>query len=460
MPVDLDSGLAVSVSTFLPRCRTARSNQSGHQKWNAEHPSHSHAIAPRASSYHVRKIRNRALQFAIAAIAACPTTLVAAQSYSNNEISVGIAGQTWGYQYVANNQFAWDHYLAEPAPSFGYTRNLSPSLALDGEFRQSGQFFKTNALESGYETLALGGVKAGWRGARWGFYGKTEAGIESWSCGAWYYDPNPYSDCSRITNFALEYGGVIERRLAGRYSLRFDAAHLIGIEFPEVLERTPTATISRDGGTLQHLDVRFAVTRSLGSVHDELSEHAPAAARWDAGAAFLLQPRHGLSTPDIPIFPSPGVWASWNFSRHLSWDSALIYSGPMRDSGYVFSDSQAGGRSFEALTGIKAGLRRDRMGYFGKFRFGTITFGETQTRLVLLSNGVFVQSRGMFTDFVFDAGGVYEVYPSRHTILRFDAGSATIVYPTKSYFSTGEEITVPEEKQTGLLLSFGAGVRF
>ncbi len=395
---------------------------------------------------------------ALAAVLLLSAVCARAQSYSAHEISVGIAGQTWGY--TNNAGFSFDHYLGLPVLSLGYTRNLSPSLAVEGTIQPTSQFFQTNALESGHETLALGGVKAGWRGARWGFYGKAGVGVESWSCGAWYYAPSPYTDCSRITNFALEYGGVVERRLAGRYSMRFDAAHLLGLEFPLVLASSPGFIDSRGGGTLQHFDVRIAVVRSFGTVHGETSEHVPAPTKWDAGAAFVLQPRQGLTTPDLQIFPSPALWGSWNFSRHISWDSALVYSGPMRDRGYVYSDIQAGGRSLEALTGLKMGLRRDHMGYFAKLRGGTITFGETERVLSLLPDGNFVLNRGMFTDFVLDVGGVYEVYPSRHAIFRFEAGSATIFYQPKTSISTGETIHTPGQAQTGLLLSFGAGFRF
>ena len=389
-------------------------------------------------------------------IAAPP--ILAAQSYSNHEVSVGIASQTWGYTSTIGN--SWDHHLAIPVLSLDYTRNLSPSLAVEGTFQPTSQFFRTNFLESGRETLALGGIKAGWRGARWGFYGKTQVGVESWSCGAWYYTPNPYSNCSRITNFALEYGGVVERRLAGRYSLRFDAAHLLGLEFPLVLASGPGFIYSRGGGTLQHLDVRIAVVRSFGATHDEALGQVPAPARWDAGTAFLMQPRQGTSKTNLQTFPSPSVWASWNFSRHVSWDSSLAYSGPLRFNGHVFSDIQAGGRSLETLTGLKTGLRRDHMGYFAKVRGGTITFGETERVVTEVSPGLFHIDRGMFTDYVLDVGGVYEVYPSRHSILRFEAGSATIFYQPKTSLSVGEKVYSPGQALTGLQLSFGAGFRF
>lgn len=394
-----------------------------------------------------------------------------AQQYSNHEISVGLQAQTWGKRYFnGSDQFAFGHYLQIPTPSLTYTHNLSSTLAIEGTAEPWTQFFRTNALESGHETLALGGIKAGWRGKRWGFYGKTQAGIATWGCGAWYYNPSPYSECSRITNFALEYGGVIEHRLFGSYSLRVDAGHLLSTEFDHVLARYTNGLAAeyRGGGTLQHLDVRIGLTKSFGSIHDAGSERVPERASLDLGASFLLQPRDQAMNTILNAYPGPAIWVSWNFSRHVSWDTALIHSEPYRNGEFVFSAPQAGGRALEALTGLKMGLRRDRMGYFAKLRGGTITFGAAERRVGILPNGSKFIDRGMFTNPVVDVGGVWEVYPSRHTILRFDAGSATIFYQPKTVLQytpqngveVGTKVSTPEQTHPGLLLSFGGGIRF
>lgn len=465
VPLDPEAALAIYVATGrrpLTCCRRRRSVQPGHQKRDNNQPPDPHEITLRGQSYHFRQFGSRALQIAaLGLIPFHPTSPLQAQSFSDNEFSLGIATQTWAYRYRQSSLSPSYTHVAVPVLSLGYTRNIARSLAVEGVFQPTSQFFRTNFLESGRQTLALGGVKAGWRGSQWGFYGKTQGGVQSWSCGAFDYAPNPYLACSRLTNFALEYGAVAERQLVGPYSLRFDAGHLLGLEFPKVLASGPNYVVFREGGALQHLDLRLAITRNFGTVHNGFSEHDPGVAKWDAGTAFVIQPRVSISSPDdLQIFPSPSLWASWNFSRHISWDSALIYSGPMRDRGHVYSDIQAGGRSLEALTGSKMGLRRDHMGYFAKLRGGTITFGETERVLGILPNGHFFLDRGMFTDFVLDVGGVYEVYPSRHTILRFDAGSTTIFYQPKTSLSLGQSVYTPSRAQTGMLLGFGGGFRF
>jgi hypothetical protein len=88
------------------------------------------------------------------------------------------------------------------------------------------------------------------------------------------------------------------------------------------------------------------------------------------------------------------------------------------------------------------------------------TCGETQRAVRELANGDVVLNRCVFTNLVLGVGGVYEVYPSRHTIIRFEAGSATIFYQPKNSLSAGEEIYTPCQVQTSLLLSFGAEFRF
>jgi hypothetical protein len=324
-------------------------------------------------------------------------------------------------------------------------------------------FLETTALGSGRQTAALGGVKVGWRGQRWGVYGKVRAGIVSFSCGKSDFT---YSNCVRLTNFAMEYGGVAEYRLRPRWALRFDASHLLIAEFDQVLSRYPDGEVMQyhGGAILQHFDARLGITRSFGRLEDAAPERVPAKQAWDIGATFALQPRIFPDFQIMSAYPTWGLWGSWNFSRHVSWDPAVMHSG--RNSGFTeWIDYQQGGRAFEALTGVKLGIRRDHMGYFGELRRGTITFGETEKQIVQTTPGGAPDFYlGMFTNPVLNAGGVLEVYPSRHTILRCDMGSATIFYQPKNVKETlptsSMTFSILSAQQTTILMSFGAGFRF
>ncbi|MGD0890778.1 MAG: hypothetical protein ABR923_04525 [Terracidiphilus sp.] len=389
-----------------------------------------------------------------------------AQQYANQEVTVGVDSQTFGAMIctvIGSGplcQPGHDHYLSYPVPSATYTYNLSPSLALEGTVVPTSQFRYANDYGSGRETLAMGGVKTGWRGNKWGFYGEVQAGIGSFSCSVYTSAPDPYSNCQRVTNFALEYGGVVERRIARRWALRVDAGHLMMPEFDRIDVRYTDGSpyISQSAEWLQHLDMRIGITRSFGELHEAKPEPVPTRSAWDLGATFALQPRAFPEWPFMNAYPSWGLWGSWNFSRHVSWDSAILHE--PRNSGLEFIDFQAGGRAFEALTGVKVGIRRDHMGYFAKARGGTITFGKTEQQLYSLPDKSIGEDYGMFTNPVLDVGGVYEVYPSRHTILRVDAGSATIFYQPKNVISFGQTVPIPGRTQTGMLMSFGAGFRF
>ncbi|MGO8757300.1 MAG: hypothetical protein ACLQG3_04175 [Terracidiphilus sp.] len=393
------------------------------------------------------------------------------QQFTRDELAVSIGLQTVGQQTCVpigagpQCQPETNHYAYPSLPSFTYSRNLSPSLALEGMVQPTSFFLETNSLGSGRQMLALGGVRAGWRGQRWGLYGKVRAGVAGFSCGTFDYDPSAYSDCTRQTNFAMEYGGVAEYRLRPRWALRVDAAHLMILQFDQVLARYSNGLPMeyRGGATLQHFDARVGITRSFGRLEENTPERVPDKQAWDFGALFALQPRIFPDFQYLNAYPTWGVWGSWNFSRHVSWDSVVMHSG--RNSGFTeWIDYQAGGRAFEALTGVKLGIRRDHMGYFGELRGGTITFGETEKQIVETAPGVPNFNRGMFTNPVLNAGGVLEVYPSRHTILRFDTGSATIFYLPKNtkeiLLNSSTTFSIPSEQQTTILMSFGAGFRF
>jgi hypothetical protein len=393
------------------------------------------------------------------------------QQFTRNEVSVSVGLQTVGQETCTpigsgpECQPGTNHYAYLSLPSFTFTRNLSPSLALEGMVQPTSFFLQTSGFGSGRQMLALGGVKVGWRSQRWGFYGKVRAGVAGFSCGTFDYDPSAYSDCTWQTNFAMEYGGVAEYRLRPRWALRVDASHLMILQFDQVEERYPDGSPLeyRQGATLQHFDARIGITRSFGRLDDSAPERAPEKQVWDLGATFALQPRIFPSFQFLSAYPTWGLWGSWNFSRHVSWDSTVMHSG--RNPGFTeWIDYQQGGRAFEALSGAKLGIRRDHMGYFGEIRGGTITFGKTEKEIVEPAPGSLNFYEGMFTSPVLNVGGVLEVYPSKHTILRFDTGSATIFFLAKNVKQTllGSTTTfsIPSTQQTTMLMSFGAGFRF
>jgi hypothetical protein len=79
----------------------------------------------------------------------------------------------------------------------------------------------------------------------------------------------------------------------------------------------------------------------------------------------------------------------------------------------------------QGLFGVKYGMRSEKAGIFGKFRPGFIRFSEG-TSLSPLSSSQ--------TEFAFDFGGVFELYPARAVALRFDVGDTVIRFSNPIVF--------------------------
>ncbi|HEX8721262.1 MAG TPA: outer membrane beta-barrel protein [Pyrinomonadaceae bacterium] len=87
-----------------------------------------------------------------------------------------------------------------------------------------------------------------------------------------------------------------------------------------------------------------------------------------------------------------------------------------------------GGAAQQLQAGVKAGKRWNRFGLFAKARPGLVSFGDTETP-VLVESGGFTNvdfTRERKTHFSMDVGGVMEFYPSRKVLVRFDAGDTII----------------------------------
>lgn len=97
-------------------------------------------------------------------------------------------------------------------------------------------------------------------------------------------------------------------------------------------------------------------------------------------------------------------------------------------------------RRTQGLFGVKAGMRSEKAGVFGKLRPGFVHFGEgtfDPTILTILP----VPPAASSTEFALDAGGVLELYPSRAVALRFDVGDTMIRFGGLGYTSHNLQFT-------------------
>jgi hypothetical protein len=382
-------------------------------------------------------------------------SLAPAQQFTRHEVGLGLQSQTASL-YVDVAPSAVPDYIGPRhlfAGPFGrYTWNLAPSLALEGSLGYLPGYQTTFGVDNGHELLALAGVKAGWRRRRFGLYGKIEPGLASFSPGlnVQIYANQP-SEFQRRTNFTLDSGGVLEIYPSPRTILRFDVSQMLIAEYDQVLVRTPGFLDLHEGHLADHLGLSVSLAHRFGAFHDE-TENAPARQPIDIGVLYSLQQRLHLSFAQMQANSGGGAFLSWNFSRYCSIDATGFYS-PQKD-GSIYP--QDGGTTTDAFAGLKAGIRRGRMGYFAKARPGMIQFSRT-----VWSEDPPAFNWEKTTDFALDSGGILEVYPSHHTLLRFEAGNAYIHYhAARIHLPQNQTLNYIPRRRSSISLLFGGGVRF
>jgi Outer membrane protein beta-barrel domain len=117
-------------------------------------------------------------------------------------------------------------YVTEPGVGGRFTYNLNDNFAVEAELDFYPRAHESDPTVSGRKTLALFGVKAGWRKGRFGFFGKARPGFIHLSRGLEFACLD--GDCSLPnTNFAFDLGGVTEFSLSPRTLLRFDLGDTI-----------------------------------------------------------------------------------------------------------------------------------------------------------------------------------------------------------------------------------------
>ena len=156
---------------------------------------------------------------------------------------------------------------------------------------------------------------------------------------------------------------------------------------------------------------------------------------------------HDYVTNDSGI----GGRLTYNLTDHLSMEGELNFfpEGMRNFSEPIYLNS----RRLQGLFGVKAGTRGDRMGVFGKVRPGFMRFG-TGTPDPQIQTFAAIPAKVSSTEFALDLGGVFELYPSRHTMVRFDLGDTLIRY------GKGQVSGRPSFVTHNLQMSAGFGFRF
>jgi hypothetical protein len=384
-------------------------------------------------------------------------------------VGVGVESETASAVDALGDTYGQREDFAGPLGR--YTWNLSPSLAVEGSVAYLPGTQPGGATDSGDELLALGGVKAGWRGRRFGIFGKAEPGISSWTPGLVVYEGTPLSYRKideRRTDFTMEMGGVVEVYATPRTIVRLDAGETLIAEYDQVLFREGNPQTGEfeeisPGHIAQHFSAALTVAHRFGGFREERGRE-PERSPVDVGILFSLQQRvHEDGAGQILPNRGGGAWGSWNLSKYVSLDTTAFYS-PQDDK---FAFPQDGGRDLMAVWGIKGGIRRDRLGCFAAVRPGMMQFSRTNHYQDFYVNPPVILN-AKTTDYVMDVGGVVEYYAARHFLLRADVGNgyvhyhaADLRYPiSKVPTLTPKDAYYPPFQRASIVTLFGVGWRF
>jgi len=169
--------------------------------------------------------------------------------------------------------------------------------------------------------------------------------------------------------------------------------------------------------------------------------------RVEVGAQYTLLRFSEFDTTDSGV----GGRLTFNLTKSFAVEGEINFF-PEKRRHFIepfYIDSQR----YHGVFGVKYGLRKDHIGIFAKLRPGFIRFGEGPFDPAIQTL-VGVPNTFKSTDAVLDWGGVFELYPSRHTMLRFDVGDTII------FFGNSTVSNSPGFTSHNVQLSTGFGFRF
>jgi len=263
------------------------------------------------------------------------------------------------------------------------------------------------------------------------------------------------------TFFALNLGGGVEYYPTPRWILRFDITgnpYRIpnSSEQVIVLPGSRPVTVAVPGEINDQFRLTFGVGYRLGRLEENPREQ-PVSGKLEIGPQFtttLIQRR--ISATGVQTEPGVGGFASYRVFRFLYADGSLVYYPRGSIPGF-----QDGGTLFEGLFGLKGGIRRDRLGLFGKVRPGFARSSDVVTGFVPSGSGV-EPTFGTYHTFAVDFGGVIEVYTTKRQLLRFDVGDTHLYYHTTFIHNPDGSVAVLQGgmRQHSIQLSVSYAWRF
>jgi hypothetical protein len=353
-------------------------------------------------------------------------------------------------------QFSWNVYgmFAIGSEISWYPRRLTTSYLQDG-----GRVLEASA----------GPKLAFYKSNHFGLFGYARPGLFTFGqeCIITSILPSTFAcEYGRVTHFALGIGGSVEAYPLQRLIVEVGA----GETLVQMYERNATLQLSSHffesvntpGGVRPALRASVGIRYRVGHLKVQ-SEKVPALRKWEIGPQVGFLSR-GYSTDfsssasAVIVGTGFGGRASYNFTQHVALDAAIAFFPSDTRELINFQD---GGNSLEALFGLKAGLRRGKIGYFAKARPGFVRFSKSLTDFGggSLGSQQFIPT----THPLLDLGYVMEIYTSTQTMVRFDAGDTLTFIQARTLTGVSQQlptVTAPGDFRHAIELAAGFGFRF
>jgi Outer membrane protein beta-barrel domain len=345
-------------------------------------------------------------------------------------------------------------------PGFGgrFDWNFNRRLALEGQV----DFFPGHAepifLEQGGQTLeAVFGLRAKViQTKRLSVFGLIRPGLIRFS-DVLSFNTNPDGSFATkpSTNFVLNLGGGLEYYISPRWVLRAD----ISGNPNRVANENYTGPLG-SGFAVGKVDdttrLSFGVAYRPGVLIENELEHS-VSGNWEVGPLFttLVSLREG-SQNGVRTDLGLGGYASRRIWGAFYADGDVLYFPANRSPG----GPHDGGELLQGLFGIKGGIRRNHVGFFGKVRPGFNSYSQAVNSYDN-SSGTPIYGYGRSTNFVLDLGGIVEFYPTERSTLRIEAGDTHVYYGTRNVDIDGVPTPYPGGALThSIEFMVGYGWRF
>ena len=267
---------------------------------------------------------------------------------------------------------------------------------------------------------------------------------------------NPLYNVTPASYFVLNLGGGLEYYPSRRWVLRAD------IEGNPYRVQGYSAPVSggaavQPGKINDTTRLNFGVAYRPGSLMEDEAE-TKVSGNWEFGPVFsaMMIARESLAQ-DVRTEPGVGGYASYRFYGVLYLDGDIFYFPRNTPS----SGPHDGGPILQGLFGLKGGIRRNHVGFFGKARPGFHSYSQALTGESTSTQGSIDYSYARSTNFVLDLGGIIELYPNKKSTLRAEVGDTHLYFGTKNVDVDGTIVPIPGGKmQHSIQVALGYGWRF